>query len=145
MFPVDSKIMIIDDSNFARTVLKSGLRDLKFWKILEAESGKRAIALLQEEEQEKDPVHLIIADIHMPEMTGLELLRWIRSQEKWKAMPVIILTTAQEKGPILEAGKLGVSHYMIKPFDSETLRERITSTWEKHGQRYFIENKKSPG
>ena len=145
MFPVDTKILIVDDSSFARTVLKTGLRDLKFWKILEADSAKSAINILLEPEQKKDPVHLLIADVHMPEMNGLELLRWVRVQDRFRAMPVIILTTVQEKGGILEAGKLGVSHYMIKPFDSDTLRDRMTSTWEKHGQKYWEDLKKVPG
>jgi response regulator of citrate/malate metabolism len=58
-------------------------------------------------------------------------------------MPVIILTTVQEKGGILEAGKLGVSHYMIKPFDLATLKDRMVSTWNKHGQVYFQNSKKT--
>jgi two-component system, chemotaxis family, chemotaxis protein CheY len=143
MFPVDSKILIVDDSNFARTVLKNGLRDLKFWKILEAENAKIAQSLLLEDEQKKDPVHLMIADLHMPEMTGIDLLRWVRAQDRFRSLPVIFLTAVQEKGNILEAGKLGVSHYMIKPFDEATLRDRITSTWEKHGQRYAEDLKKN--
>jgi two-component system, chemotaxis family, chemotaxis protein CheY len=145
MFPVDAKILIVDDSNFARTVLKNGLRDLKFWKIVEAESAKQAQYILNEDETKKDPIHLLIADIHMPEMSGLELLKWVRMQEHFKSLPVIILTTVQEKGGILEAGKLGVSHYMIKPFDTDTLRERITSAWEKHGQKYFEQAKRITG
>jgi len=137
MFPVDAKILIVDDSNFSRSILKNALNDLKYWKILEADHAKIAKALLQEEEQQTQPVHLLIADIHMPDTSGLELLRWVRNQDQIKNLPVIILTTAQEKAAILEAGKLGVSHYMIKPFDLSTLRERMTSAWEKHGQKWY--------
>ena len=137
MFPVDAKILIVDDSNFSRTVLKNGLKEMKYWKILEAESAKNAKSLLIEDEQVMQPVHLMIADVHMPEINGIELLRWVRAQEKIKNMPVIILTTAQEKTAILEAGKLGVSHYMIKPFDVSTLKDRLTSAWEKHGQKWY--------
>jgi two-component system, chemotaxis family, chemotaxis protein CheY len=143
MFPVDAKILIVDDSQFSRKALKDSLRSLKFWKILEAADAKTAQDLLTEPEQQKDPVHLLISDLHMPEMNGLELLRWVRTQEKYQALPVIILTTAQEKNGILEAGKLGVSHYMIKPFDTATLRDRMTSTWDKHGQKFFANNPKT--
>ncbi len=139
MYPVDAKILIVDDSTFARTVLKNGLRDLKFWKIVEADGARAAKSILLEDEQKLDPIHLMVVDVHMPEMSGLDLLRWVRQQDRFRAMPVIILTTVQEKGGILEAGKLGVSHYMIKPFDTDTLRERISSTWEKHGQKYFAD------
>lgn len=136
MFPVDSKILIVDDSNFSRTVLKGALRDLKYWKIMEANSAMVAKALLVEDEQIKQPVHLMICDVHMPEQTGIDLLRWVRTEERLKTLPVIILTTAQEKAMILEAGKLGVSHYMIKPFEISTLKERMLSAWERHGARW---------
>lgn len=142
MFPVEAKILIVDDSHFSRTVLKNGLKELNFWKIMEADSAKAAKHLLMEDEQVKQPVHLLICDVHMPELSGLELLRWVRNQDKIKNLPVIMLTTAQEKGAILEAGKLGVSHYMIKPFDASILRDRMVSAWEKHGQKWFNENSK---
>lgn len=143
MYPVDAKILIVDDSQYSRKVLKDSLRALKFWKILEAADARQAQDLLMEDEQQKDPVHLLISDLHMPEMSGLELLRWVRTQEKYQALPVIILTTAQEKNQILEAGKLGVSHYMIKPFDTATLKDRMVSTWDKHGQKFFASNPKT--
>ena len=141
MFPVDSKILIVDDSNFTRSVLKESLRHMKYWKILEAADARIAQQVLQEEEQVKDPVHLIISDVNMPHMTGLEFLRWLRAQEDFKSIPVIMLTTMQEKGSILEAARLGVSHYMIKPFDISTLRERMQTAWDKHGQTYVAEKK----
>ncbi|HMN67194.1 MAG TPA: response regulator [Bdellovibrionales bacterium] len=145
MFPVDATIMIVDDSSFARTVIKSGLKELNYWKILEADSAKQAKTLLQSEGQAKDPVHLLIADIHMPDMNGLELLRWVRTQSELVALPVIMLTALQEKSAIVEAAKLGVSHYMIKPFDVPTLKSRIQSTWEKCGQKYFEDRKRQAG
>lgn len=143
MFPVDTKILIVDDSQFARKTLKESLRALKYWKIVEATDAKNAQEILMEDEQVRDPVHLMISDLHMPELSGIELLRWVRAQERLNALPVIILTTVQEKDGILEAGKLGVSHYMIKPFDIATLKDRMSSAWDKHGQRYFEANKRA--
>ncbi|MGE0528476.1 MAG: response regulator [Bdellovibrionales bacterium] len=136
MFPVASKILIVDDSSFLRTVLKNSFKELQYWKILEAESGKVAKRLLLEDEQKVDPVHLMMLDIHMPEYSGLQLLRWVRAQESLEGLPVIILTSSQERAEVFEAAKMGISHYMIKPFDTPTLGERINSTWEKHGQAY---------
>lgn len=143
MYPVDAKILIVDDSQYSRHALRDCLISLKFWKILEASDARQAQDLLSEDEQQKDPVHLMISDLHMPEMSGLELLRWVRTQEKYQGLPVIILTTAQEKNGILEAGKLGVSHYMIKPFDVATLKDRMVSTWDKHGKKFFESNQKT--
>jgi len=140
MFPVDAKILMVDDSGFSRSMLKSALRELKFWKILEAKDVADAQKCLEEDEQKADPVHLIICDQQMPEKTGLEFIKWLRDQERFKAMPIIMLTTSHEKTVIVEAGKLGVSNYMIKPFDANTLRVRLTSTWERAGQKYYEEN-----
>lgn len=137
MFPIDSKILIVDDSTFARSVLKRSLRDLKYWKILEASAVEAAKGLMAEDEQQKDPVHLVITDIQMPTASGLDFLRWIRAREEIKTIPVIVVSNSQEKSIIFEAGKLGVSHYMVKPFDTGTLREKMNSTWEKHGQKYL--------
>jgi two-component system chemotaxis response regulator CheY len=136
MFPADSKIMVVDDSSFARTIVKNSLKELKYWKILEADNAKSAQDLFQEEEQKKDRVHLLICDIHMPNMNGIELLKWVRATESWKDLPVIILTSSQEKAEILEAGKLGASHFLIKPFDTAVLRDRLASTWTKHGEKW---------
>jgi len=136
MFPVNTKILVVDDSNFARSHLKKGLVHLKYTKILECTNVLEAQKLLQEEEQIKDPVHLLITDLFMPDITGIEFIRWVRAQERLKGIPVIILTSSQEKTAILEAGKLGVSHYMIKPFDNATLRDKLSSAWLKHGQKY---------
>jgi two-component system chemotaxis response regulator CheY len=141
MFPVDSKILIVDDSNFARSMLKQGLTHLKYWKILEAADVKAARAFLMEEGQSKDPVHLVLTDLTMPEITGLEFLRWIRSQDRIKTMPVIMVTTSQEKLDILEAGRAGISQFMIKPFDHNTLRDKLLSTWNKHGKNYYESTK----
>jgi two-component system chemotaxis response regulator CheY len=142
MFPVDAKIMIVDDSTFSRTALKKGLRDLTYWKILEAADAKLAKDMFLEKEQQDDPVHLLICDIHMPTMSGIELVRWLRTQESTKNLPVIILTSSQDRAEILEAGKIGVSHYMVKPFDAVTLKDKINSTWHKHGQAYFESTKR---
>lgn len=138
MFPVQSKIMIIDDSKFARTTVRESLKKLHFTNVVEAVDARTAQQLLAEEAQVRDPVILMICDLHMPEVNGIELIRWVRTQERFKSLPVIVLTSVQEKGSILEAGKLGVSHYMIKPFDVATLKERMQSTWEKHGEKYFL-------
>jgi two-component system chemotaxis response regulator CheY len=135
MFPSDTKVLIVDDSSFARTMLKNNLRDLSFWKILEAANGKSAQDLMQGDEQAQDPVQLVIIDLHMPEVNGLAFLRWLRGHESFKEIPVIIVTSSQEKSEVFEAGKLGVSHYIVKPFDVDTLKTKLASTWQRHGQK----------
>lgn len=140
MFPVDAKILVVDDSSFARTMIKNYLRDLKYWKILEASGAEEAKTMFTDDEHIRNPVHLLISDVRMPDQSGIDLLRWVRKQERIQNIPVIMLTASQDKKEILEAGKLGVSHYMIKPFDAEILAERMSSAWAKHGEKYFAAN-----
>jgi two-component system chemotaxis response regulator CheY len=136
MFPADSKILIVDDSTFARQTMKNSLREMKFWKIVEAADVKTAQAAITESNKLKEPVHLVVTDIHMPELTGLHFLKWIRTQDEYKGLPVIIITSSQDKMEILEAGKLGASSFIIKPYNEETFRERLGATWERFGQKY---------
>ena len=136
MFPSDAKILIVDDSSFSRNIVKNGLKELKYWKLYEAENAVNAQVTLAQEFKAGDPVQLMICDIHMPEMTGIELLKWVRARDVFKSLPVIIITSSQEKAEVLEAAKLGVSHFMIKPFDALTLKDRLTAAWDKHGQHY---------
>lgn len=136
MFPENTKILIVDDSTFSRNIIKSGLKELKYWRLYEAESASAAQESIIAEEKNGEPIQLMIADIHMPEMTGLELLKWVRAREKSKSLPVIIVTTSQEREDVIRAATLGVSHFMVKPFDPVTLKERLGSVWERHGQHH---------
>jgi two-component system chemotaxis response regulator CheY len=136
MFPADSKILIVDDSRFSRTIVKNGLRELKYWKIFEAENAVNAQIMLAQELKAGESIQLMVCDIHMPEMTGLDLLKWARAKEPFKNLPVIIITSSQEKKEVIEAAKLGVSHFLIKPFGTETLKDRLVAAWSKHGQHY---------
>ena len=137
------RILIVDDEAPARHRLHELLDDcstaLPLTVVAEAVNGREALDILG-----STSADLLLVDIHMPEVNGLMLLKWIREQEEYKTMPVIIITSSQEKSEILEAGKLGASHYVVKPFNMNTLREKLASTWQKHGQK-FSESLKKPG
>lgn len=143
MFPLDTKILIVDDSSFSRVLLKNALKEIGFWKLVEASNAKDAASILQDRESERDPFHLMIVDIHMPELSGLDLVRWARGRESLKDIPIIVLTSSQEKADVLTAGRLGVTHFIIKPFDNNTLKERLLTTWQRHGQKYYENRKKA--
>lgn len=121
--------MIVDDSQFARQSLKNALRDLKYTHILEFGDVPSARAYLGSPEYAQAPAALLFTDINMPEETGIDLLKWARAQMHLKSLPVIVLTASQDKGNILDAGRLGVSSFIIKPFDVATLKERMSSAY----------------
>lgn len=131
MFPANSKILIVDDSSFARGVLRSGLKDLSFTNVFEADSTDAAQMVMSAEEHKTTLFQLLIADMQMPGKSGLDLIRWVREQESYKNLPIIVLTASQNREVIIEVGKLKVSHYMMKPFDNQLLKNRMESAWAK--------------
>ncbi len=73
---------------------------------------------------------LVISDWNMPVMSGIELLRAIRADERWKTMPVLMVTAEATKTNVMEAIQAGITSYIVKPFAAETLGEKITEMFE---------------
>ena len=137
MFPAQTKILIVDDSSFARVMLRNHLRDLGYQNITEAPNVKDAQMILVAAGDTKSPFGLIISDINMPDVTGLEFLRWVRAQPALNGIPYVLLTASQDMDEIYEAGKLGVSHFILKPIQLSILKERLAHVWKKHGEKYL--------
>lgn len=118
----NAKILIVDDDPFTRKLLNRILNQLGFHSILEADDGTAAWDIL-----ENETVDLVIADWVMPQMSGLELLKKIRSGETTNMTPFIMLTGQADKENVLEAVNSGASNYIVKPFSAETIRDNIGS------------------
>ncbi len=120
--PLDTniRILVVDDFATMRKIIKNILSQLGFKNILEADDGTTAWEILQ-----KEPVDLIISDWNMPKMSGLELLKKVRSDEKLKDTPFLMVTAEAQKENIIEAAKYKVSQYIVKPFTPETLKEKL--------------------
>ena len=114
------KILVVDDFSTMRRIIKNILRQLGFENIVEAEDGEAAIRKLQSER-----IDFIISDWNMPKMSGLELLKWVRSHDEFKDLPFLMVTAEAQKENVLEAVKAKVSNYIVKPFTAETLAEKI--------------------
>lgn len=119
---MDTKIniLVVDDFATMRRIVKSSLKTLGFSNIIEAEDGKVAL-----KELEKDKIGLIVSDWNMPNMTGIEFLRAVRSDERFKDTPFIMVTAEGQKQNVVEAVNAGVSNYIIKPFSPETLGAKL--------------------
>jgi two-component system chemotaxis response regulator CheY len=120
--PIDPniKILIVDDFSTMRKIIRNILTQLGFKNILEADDGTTALEILK-----KEKVDLIISDWNMPKMSGLELLKAVRSDENLKDIPFVMVTAEAQKENILEAIKYKVNQYIVKPFTPETLKEKI--------------------
>ena len=113
-------ILVVDDFETMRRIVKTSLKKLGFLNVIEAEDGKIALKKL-----EKEKIGLIISDWIMPNMTGIEFLRAVRSDDRFKDTPFIMLTTEGKKQDVIEAVNAGVSNYIVKPFNPDTLNEKI--------------------
>ncbi|HIJ89682.1 MAG TPA: response regulator [Deltaproteobacteria bacterium] len=116
----DIKVLVVDDSLVMRRIIGNHLRALGYSNILEADNGKKALRILEEER-----VDLILSDWCMRVMHGIEVLRSVRKNEATKNIPFIMVTAEAQPHLILEAIRAQVSDYVVKPFTRENLRESI--------------------
>ncbi|PJJ99548.1 response regulator [Lysobacteraceae bacterium NML91-0213] len=122
------RVLIVDDFSTMRRIIKNLLTDLGFNNTVEAEDGNSALAVLRQ-----DAVELVITDWNMPGMTGIELLREIRADAKFRTLPVLMVTAEAKREQIIEAAQNGVNGYIIKPFTAQTLEEKLAKVFERLG------------
>ncbi len=122
----DMKILIVDDFSTMRRIIKNLLRDLGFTNTVEADDGNTAIPILN-----AGGIDFLVTDWNMPGMTGIELLKYVRADEKLSSMPVLMVTAEQKREQIIEAAQAGVNGYIVKPFTAATLKEKIDKIFER--------------
>lgn len=123
-------VLVVDDASFIRDLVKKCLRNyFPGIKIEDAINGRKAQALLA-----RESFDLVLCDWEMPEMSGLELLTWCRSQEAMKAMPFIMVTSRGDKENVVQAIQAGVSGYVSKPFTNEQLLTKVKQALNKVGK-----------
>lgn len=115
-------ILIVDDSAAIRKILQRVLlqAEVPLGKVHEAGDGVEALAKLSEEK-----VGLILSDINMPNMDGLEFLGKLKSNDSLKDVPVVMITTEGGQAKVLEAVNLGAAGYVRKPFTAEQIKEKL--------------------
>lgn len=113
-------ILVVDDSPTMRRMVMASLREVENIRFFEAESGLEAI-----EQLSLSNIDLIMLDLNMPDMHGMEVLKFVRSHKKFAALPVIILTTRGDEESRSAAIKAGASIYLTKPFKPVQLVENI--------------------
>lgn len=116
----DMTALVVDDFSTMRRIVKNILRDLEFKNVLEAEDGTTAVQILSSQK-----VDLVVSDWNMPKMSGIELLKYVRSNDNLKELPFLMITAEAQKENIIEAVKAKVSNYIVKPFTAATLGEKL--------------------
>ena len=115
-------VLIVDDSAAIRKILQRILKNaqLPVGNILEAGDGVEALAVLN-----ANTIGLVLTDINMPNMDGLRFLSEVRSDARWKDLPVVVITTEGSEQKVMEAAKLGASAYLRKPFTTDQIKEKL--------------------
>ena len=125
------KFLIVDDSQTMRRIVANSLKNLGYEDFVEAGDGKEALLKLASD----DTLNFVITDWNMAVLSGLELIKAIRSDEKMENIPVLMVTTRGVKDDIIEALKAKVNNYVVKPFTPTILREKIDQILANNGGR----------
>jgi two-component system chemotaxis response regulator CheY len=124
------KILVVEDSfsmrTFVRSALESGTVDLGEVDVVEASGGFEALRLLP-----RGPYDLVITDINMPDINGLELIQFVRNNEHHRSTPILLISTQSSERDRSRALALGADGYVVKPFAPEELTARVKDLLEK--------------
>ena len=123
----DLKFLVVDDSVTMRRILINSLNKLGYEDIIEAGDGKDALAKLYSE----PGVNFIITDWNMPNMDGLTFVKSIKEDSNLASIPILMVTTRSLKEDILDAMKVGVNNYIVKPFTPQVLSDKIEAVLNK--------------
>ena len=115
------RILVVEDSETMRSLIASSLEELDLpLKICEAASGFEALRILPRED-----IDLVVTDINMPDINGLELLSFVRSNARYRDVPVVIVSTEGSERDRDKGLGLGADAYLVKPFEPEVLRQAV--------------------
>lgn len=124
----DMKILVVDDFSTMRRIIKNLLKDLGMTNVQEADDGQTALPILKE-----GGIDFLVTDWNMPGMTGIDLLKEVRSDPNLASMPVLMVTAEAKKEQIIAAAQAGVNGYVVKPFTAAVLKEKIDKIFERLG------------
>jgi len=114
------KILVVDDFATMRRIVKNLLGELGFTNLEEADDGKTALPIMK-----SGTIDFLVTDWNMPGMSGLDLVKHVRSDPDLKHTPILMVTAEAKKSQIIEAAKAGINGYVVKPFTAGTLNEKI--------------------
>lgn len=122
MFDPSTKILVVDDMSTMRKIVMKILKELGFSDFTEAADGIQAWESISKSEV---PFGLIISDWNMPNCTGIDLLKRVKTDQRFKKTPFILVTAEAEQHQVAEALKAGVDQYVVKPFNKESLMNKL--------------------
>ena len=116
-----SKAMVIDDSRTIRMILSNTLAEFGY-QVSQASNGKEALSAVQ---REGDTFSLFLVDWNMPEMNGLEFVKWLRANPRYSDVPLMMVTTETEMSQMMTALEAGANEYVMKPFTKDIIADKL--------------------
>lgn len=123
---LNMKVLVVDDFATMRKIVRNILKQIGFNNIVEADDGANAMQVIKNEN-----IDFVVTDWNMPNMSGLDLLKSIRGDEKSKNIPVLMVTAEGLAENVVDAVKAGVDNYIVKPFTAETVQAKIEQIFQK--------------
>lgn len=128
MFDPSTRVLVVDDMMTMRKLVSKVCKELGFSDITEAADGAKGWEAIC---NANPGIGLVISDWNMPNTSGLDLLKRVRSDSRFSKLPFIMVTAEAEQHQIVEAVKAGVSNYLVKPFTPESLKEKLEAVHKK--------------
>lgn len=122
----DPRFLIVDDFSTMRRIVRNLLKEIGYSNIEEAEDGSIALNMMR-----SGKFDFVVSDVNMPNMTGLELLKNIKSDDRLKSVPVLMVTAEARKEDIVAAAQGGAAGYIVKPFTRATLEDKVHKILQK--------------
>jgi len=119
---MNMNILIVDDYKTMLRIIENLLKQLGFKNVHQAIDGSSALKVLREQ-----AIGLVISDWNMQPMTGLQLLKEVRADDKLKTIPFVMITAESKTENVVAAKEAGVNNYIVKPFNAETLKQKLVS------------------
>ena len=129
MFPKNTRFLVVDDFTTMRKVIKKVLSDLGYTDVSEAPDGPTAIPLIEKAYAGGNPYGFIICDFNMPAMSGAQLLAFCKSKTELCDTPFVLITADLHQKISLEASGCESSEYLVKPFNTNTLKNKLDQVW----------------
>lgn len=124
-------LLVVDDSHMMREFIKAAITEsFPSVEVYDASNGKEA-----QQKLEAARFDVVLCDWEMPEMSGSDLLKWVRSTPPVKDIPFIMVTAKREKESILDAINTGVTDYIVKPLNAEVLCQKLTAVLRRLNQK----------